>query len=127
MPQLIYHTIDPVNLDTLRDFAEAFGLEVEDRQPREHLAGPAAILVDADFWWTTPGERRQGIEELIRLDATLPVAVHGWQLSDEEIGLLRDNGILASDRLDAELIRRIADEIAAMPAVAGEAAAIPTR
>jgi hypothetical protein len=124
MPQIIYHTHDAVNLDTLLDLAEPFGLEVKDRVRSEGMPGSAAILVDADFWWTTPGERQKGIDELIRLDTALPVAVHGWQLSDRQFGHLRDRGILASDRLDAELMRQIAEQLAGLPAGAREAVAV---
>jgi hypothetical protein len=125
MHPLIYHTHDAVNLDTLLDLAEPFGLQVQDREPREGLSAHSAILIDADFWWTTPAERRRGIDELIRLDTALPIAVHGWQLSEDQIGLLRDNGILATDRLDRDLIRQVAEELAGVPATASQA--VPAR
>ena len=118
MRTLFHHTIDLVNLATLKELAEPHNLAVEHREPRDGLADGRALLIDADFWWFSPDERERGIRALLRLEPAPILAVHGRQLSDEQKDQLRDAGVHVRDQIDGELIALLAEELAgARPAL----------
>jgi hypothetical protein len=111
-----YHSFDSVNLDTLRSLAEVHGLHVEYREPRDGLGAGLALLIDADFWWTDQRERRRGLRALVEREVRPPVVgVHGWQLDDEQVAWLRQNGIHVSNKLDDEFIEELAKCVASIP------------
>ncbi len=121
MPILIYHSTDEVNLDTLRKLADVRGLDVQPQWPRDGLALDGhAVLLDADSWWTDAVSRARGLEELLALAGRRPLAVHGWQLIDEQLERLDDHGILAGNRLDDDLIVGLVAEAARRKLPAGQ-------
>jgi hypothetical protein len=112
---MVYHTSDPVNRATLEELAQPFGLPIEHHELRDGLASAAVILIDADFWWTSRAERQQGLLALVAQGSHTPVvAVHGYQLSDEEIDWLWEQGIHACTRLDAKLVALLAEALAGL-------------
>jgi hypothetical protein len=117
---ILYHTVDPVNLAWLEELAAARGLAVEQREPRDGLAPAGVLLVDADFWWTDRAERERGLLDLVnRQGPAFVVAVHGWQLDDEQVAWLRQNGVHADHRLDHEFVALLDDELAGEPLPSG--------
>jgi hypothetical protein len=114
-----YHTFDEVNLATLRDMAERHGLRVEHREPRDGLGSGPTLVIDADFWWTDHAERRRGLEALVQREVRpAVVALHGWQLDDEQIAWLREHGFHASNQLDHDFVAQLAKRVAGIPAAA---------
>ena len=118
MRTLFHHTIDPVNLATLRELAGPHNLTVEQREPRDGLADGRLLLIDADFWWFGPDERERGVRELLRLQPPPILAVHGRGLSDEQKDQLRDAGVHVRYHLDGELVALLAAALAAPTAAA---------
>ena len=113
-----YHTFDAGNLDTMRTLAEMHGLHVEHREPRDGLACGPALLIDADFWWSDRAERQRGLLALVQREVRLPVvAVHGWQLDDEQIAWLKQHGFHVGNQLDDEFVEELAKRIASIPPV----------
>jgi hypothetical protein len=111
-----YHTIDPVNLATLRALAARQELDVEHREPRDGLGNGPLVLIDADLWWTDHHERQQGLEALVQRAVRPPVlALHGWQLSAEQIAWLDSHGFLVSNQLDAPFIAELARRWSSLP------------
>jgi len=114
---LPYHTFDPVNLATLEELAQGLGLAVEHREPRDGLATAPVILIDADFWWTRREDRERGLCELLQRESRpVVIGVHGWQLDDDQLDWLEQNGVHARNRLDLEIVAILADELACLPA-----------
>ena len=111
-----YHTFDEVNPDALRHLAEALGLHVEHREPRDGLGPGPALLIDADFWWADPAERLRGLQALAGRAVRPPVVgLHGRQLDDGQVAALKRHGFHVSNKLDHDSVEELAKCVAGVP------------
>jgi hypothetical protein len=61
---------------------------------------------------------RAVVSELLSRPAPFPVAVHGYGLEDEEMAALQSNGVIVSQKLNAELVRALCRASERSPAAA---------
>lgn len=113
---VVYHTFDEVNLDAMRHLAGGCGLAVRHREPRDGVGTGPALIFDADFWWTSREDRASGLDELLNREVFPAfIAVHGWQLDDEQIDRLNAAGVLAVRKLDEALLAAVARRVNILP------------
>jgi hypothetical protein len=94
------------------------GLQVEHREPRDGLGDGPVVLIDADSWWADRAERQRGLEALVQREVRPPLlALHGWQLSVEQIAWLDGHGFLAGNALDAPFVAALVRRWSGMPPV----------
>lgn len=101
-----YITIDEVNQDLARRWAEALGAILQVLTPAEGFPDTCydAVLVDLD---SLPADyRQQMLRDLLSEPADRPVAVHSYSLTDEEIQDLKNHGVAVTRRLERRVIRR---------------------
>jgi hypothetical protein len=113
--RLWYCTPDRDNVALAERLASPFGLAVEHHEPRDGDVPGLAILIDADFWWSSLAELEGGLDRLLAPQGRRVVAVHGWRLDDDQIARLVAAGIHASNRLDRDLMALIAGDLASLP------------
>jgi hypothetical protein len=105
--RIAYHTTDEVNLDSATQTAQEYGASLAgladpDVRPGGSLA---ALLCDLD---RVDSRRGQAIvNELRSRPAPFPVAVHGYDLGDEDMTVLHANGVIASRQFDPEVVRAL--------------------
>src|SRR4051812_1417427 len=86
---IAYQTLDEVNVDSAVRLADARGVTVIERWPRDPLPDGQfdAALYDLDFWPVGI------IEELLEGERHCPVAVHSYNLRSDQIKALDHKGI----------------------------------
>jgi hypothetical protein len=100
---IAYLSTDEVNQALASQLAEGLGislylLSLHDGPPDWALA---ATLYDLDY---LPRERQQEVlKELLAQRPPHPVAIHSYNLEQEQVDKLRQNGVLVSTRLAAEI------------------------
>jgi hypothetical protein len=104
---IAYHTTDEVNLESATRAARECGAFLSRLPDPVAQTGEsfAALLHDLDHVDTQVG--RAIVSELRSRPAPLPVAVHGYNLRDEEIAVLHANGVVVSRKFNPELIRAL--------------------
>jgi hypothetical protein len=104
---IAYHTTDEVNLESATRAARECGASLS-RLP-DLAARPsgsfAAMLHDLDHVDSPGGEAI--VKTLLSRPAPFPVAVHGYNLGDEEMTVLHANGVVVSRQFEPELIRAL--------------------
>jgi hypothetical protein len=63
---------------------------------------------------------RAVVSELLSRPAPFPVAVHGYGLEDEEMAVLQANGVIVSQKFNAELVRALCRASERSPAAGPE-------
>lgn len=102
--QIAYWTMDDVNLDWAKQTAASRGATltpmtaagVEPETPFD------AVLYDMDH--TDPLHGRMVIAELLSHPAMIPVGLHGYSLSDEDVAALQAHGVVVSPLLTPQMV-----------------------
>jgi hypothetical protein len=104
---IAYETTDEVNLESATQVAQEYGASLS-RFP-DPAAGPGgslvATLLDLDHMDAQRG--RAIVGELLSRPVSYPVAVHGFDLGDEEMSVLHANGVAVSRPFRPELVRAL--------------------
>ncbi len=104
-----HHSIDEVNVDTLQRLLGKRGLRTDHQEPRDGLDSGSAVVIDADSWWLTPGDRQQGVDQLLqRIVRPALLVIYGWQLTDEQRQRLELAGALVFSSPDQDLASALA-------------------
>jgi hypothetical protein len=115
-----HHTFDEMRRDILEQLAAARGLRIDHHEPRDGLAGGPTIVLDFDYWWTSPEERERGLRDLLAREVRPAVViVYGWQLDDDDIARLNAAGMHAFNRLDETLVDTLVGVVARLPLTLG--------
>jgi hypothetical protein len=105
--QIAYHTADEVNLESAMQAAKECGASLSRSSDpiAARVGSPAAMLHDLDH--VDAQRARAIVEELLSRPAPFPVAVHGYNLGDDEMRALHANGVIASRRFNPGLVRAL--------------------
>jgi hypothetical protein len=105
--RIAYHTTDEVNLGSAIQTAQECGASLAGLADPDVRPGGsfAALLFDLDHVDSRRG--RAIVSELRSRPAPFPVAVHGYDLGDEDMTDLHANGVLASRQFDPEVVRAL--------------------
>jgi hypothetical protein len=103
--RIAYCTTDEVNRHLAVEMAAACGLTLCPLDPKDAPPIEAfdAVLVDGDFWLS--GEQREVLAEPLAGNGNSVVAVHGYNLADDQAEALRQQGVEVSRRLRPRLFR----------------------
>jgi len=103
--RIAYHTTDEVNLDSAIQTAQECGASLDGLPDPDMPPGGsfAAMLYDLDHVDCRRGQAI--VSELLSRPAPFPVAVHGYDLADEDMTVLHANGVIARRQLDPEVVR----------------------
>lgn len=113
MNKLTYRSIEQIDavLDHLAKLASRHNLKPEISFPRDPLpaAGETdAVVYDIDYLGLDFWGRRELVQTLASTPTSIPTAVHGYGLDDDEIEALRRNGIVALPKLNDALFAELA-------------------
>jgi len=106
---IAYLTVDQVNQSLAQEWSAHVALNVEILMPRDGYPDSCytALVVDLDY---LPAELRgEVLAELLRSPLARPTAVHGYNLTDEQIATLKGHGVIVHRRLSPKLFRRLRD------------------
>lgn len=108
MPNGAYMTTDPLNEEDAGQLAGAAGLTLHLQFPKDPAPdGQFDVLIyDLDHW--DPERRAETVAALTREPLLHPVAVHSYQLREQQITALRDNGVLVCRRLEPDVVVQLA-------------------
>jgi hypothetical protein len=107
---IAYLSTDEVNRALASQLAEGLGislylLSLHDGPPDGAFTG---ALYDLDY---LPRERRQEVlKELLAQRPLHPVAIHSYNLEQEQVDKLRQNGVVVSTRLEPEVFAGLLQE-----------------
>ena len=105
--RIAYQTTDEVNFESAIRTARECGASLS-RLP-DSAARPsaafAASLHDLDHVDSRRG--RAVVDELLARPSLFPVAIHGYNLEDDEVAALHANGVIVSRTFDPELVRAL--------------------
>jgi hypothetical protein len=105
--RIAYMTTDEVNRASAAQMAGEFGaficaLASKDSPPNDQFL---AVLYDLDD--TARQHRTELIAQIVSRPSTRPIAVHGYDITDEQAGTLRRHGVAVSKRLHAGLVHTL--------------------
>jgi hypothetical protein len=103
--RIAYCSTDELNRDLAEKMAAACGLTLCPLDPKDASPNEAfeAVLVDGDFW---PIEKyREVLAELLAGQGVGVVAVHGYNLADDQVEALREQSVGIHRRLRPRLFR----------------------
>jgi hypothetical protein len=98
-----YLTTDEVNTALAGEWALEYGITLFPLAPKEGLTGREydAVLCDWDFW---PAEqRRELLADLVNGPPPCPWAVHGHNVDEDALTVLRRRGVAVHGHLDPEV------------------------
>jgi hypothetical protein len=104
---IAYHTTDEVNLESATRVAQECGASLSNLPDLAARPGGsfAAMLHDLDHVDSRCGQAI--VRTLLSRPAPFPVAVHGYNLGDEEMTVLHANGVVVSRPFHPELVRAL--------------------
>jgi len=128
--RIAYLSTDEVNLDLARRWARKCGCKVVPLGPRHPLPNGdhEAAIYDLDF--LPPVLRQQVLSRLLRGPRDGPIAVHSYNLGEQQVADLRSRGIHVWRRLERAiflLLRRDALRLRAAAGPARDAIVSPPR
>lgn len=114
-PIIPYDTLDELNLASATRMARECGASMcrwreAPPRPRRPFAG---LLYDLDH--IDCMHRSEVVGSLLSGPSPVPVAVHGYNLEDEEIVAMHANGVVAVRAFDAEVVRALCMACAGRP------------
>src|SRR5262245_66051253 len=117
--RIAYLSIDEVNLDLARRWAKTCHCEVVRWPPREVVRNGDidAAIYDLDF--LPPLLRQQVLTNLLRGPRHGPVAVHSYNLSEQQVSDLRARGVHVRRRLEREVLVLLRRDVRRVRAVTG--------
>jgi hypothetical protein len=117
--RIAYLSTDEVNLDLARRWAKTCRCEVIALSPRDPLpdGGCEAAIYDLDF--LPPTLRQQVLTNLFRGPQHCPVAVHSYNLDDQQVRDLRARGVFVRRRLERAILELLRREVRRIRADAG--------
>lgn len=105
--RIAYATTDEVNQALAARVAAEFGAVISTRLPKDPPPDGLfdAVIRNLD---DMPRDNRSALLEGLRLGKPArPTAVHGYDISDEQLRTLKRSGVAAARRLHAELLRSL--------------------
>jgi hypothetical protein len=117
--RITYLTTDELNGELAARAGRAYGvdLDVAPPGPRRAPDPSAATLYDLDH--LGPEDRRAVVDGLLSGHPPAPVAVHGYDLRDEEVAALHARGVVVARRIEPEVIRHLG-RVAGSPPIPDE-------
>jgi hypothetical protein len=102
-----YLTRDEVNQHGAQDFADEHGVSLDIEACPENISGRQydAVIYDPDSF--PPDERCANLTAVLACPLSRPVAVHSYDISPEQLHLLRRRGAIVARRLGAGVLARL--------------------
>src|SRR5262245_33018797 len=105
--RIAYVTTDDVNREMATQLTGAFQATLGLLSPEDELVNlpDDGVIYDLDY---LPQRRRHEIlAQLLANQPSLPAAVHSYNLAEEQVAGLRENGVVVSRRLGSHLFRAL--------------------
>jgi hypothetical protein len=124
--RIAYCSTDEVNRLRAEEMASACGLTLCPLDPKDPSSNEAfdAVLVDLDFW--PIGEQREVLAELLAGNGASVVAVHGYNVADDQAEALGRQGVAVYRWLRPQLFRFVRRTLRVLRAAQARSAATRT-
>jgi hypothetical protein len=105
--RIAYLTRDEVNQHEALTFADAQGVNLDIEARPENISGRQydAVIYDPDSF--PADERSANLTTVLACPVNSPVAVHSYDISPEQLDLLRRRGAIVARRLGAGVLARL--------------------
>lgn len=115
MRHLAYFSTDDVGQALAARFAREYDATLVPSTGREPLSSEGIAARIYDLGHLHPQYQDAILKDLLAGPPPSPVAVHGYDLAEDQVAALRANGVLVSRRLEPGMIRRLCCEATPSP------------